>query len=127
MRGGELGRMQDFKKIRVWHAARSLARDVYWACPPKQFSRYPGLRSQTLRTANSIGANIAEGAAKTGREFARFLDMSLGAANELESHLSLAVDAGLISAREFICLSDKVNLTRRMIIRFAQKVREQHD
>jgi four helix bundle protein len=118
--------MQDFKGIRAWHVAQALAREVFLRCGVKAFSRYPGLRSQTLRTANSIGANIAEGAAKTGADFARFLDMSLGATNELESHLSLAAEAGILSAADFMHLVDRVDLVRRMIIKLVNKVRQEH-
>lgn len=118
--------MQDFKTIRAWHVAQDIARDVFQCCPSKPFGRFPGLRSRTLRTANSIGANIAEGAAKTGKEFARFLDIALGAANELDSHLSLAAETGLIPGGDFVRLADKINLVRRMIITLAQRVRDEH-
>ena len=57
-----------------------------------------GLVSQVRRTAISIPANIAEGAAKTGpREFRRFLDISLGSFSELTYLLLFARDRGLPS------------------------------
>lgn len=47
-----------------------------------------GLRSQSTRCAVSILSNIAEGSGKTSdRDFARFTEISLGSAYELETQL----------------------------------------
>lgn len=81
------------------------------------------MRSQTLRTANSIASNISEGAAKEGAEFARYLGMSVGATNELENHLNSAYEADLIAATTFRRLVDKADLVRRMLIRLIQSIR----
>ena len=56
-----------------------------------------GLASQIRRAANSIGANIAEGCAReSGRDRARFLETSYSSGYELEHHLIVASDLGLI-------------------------------
>ncbi len=118
--------MQDFKKIRVWHAAHALALDVFHRCDRKLFARHPGLRSQTLRTANSVAANISEGAAKEGVEFARYLEMSLGASNELENHLTFAHAAELLATGDYNSLVRRADLVRRMLINLIRRVRESH-
>ena len=118
--------MQDFKTIRAWHLARSISRDVFLVCDMRLFSKYPGLRSQTIRTANSISANISEGAAKSGPEFARYLEHAHAAANELENHLVLAFDVGLIPSHIFLRLCDRVDHVRRMLIRLMDRVRGEH-
>jgi len=45
------------------------------------------------RSSSSIGANIAEGSCRKGdNDFARFLQMAMGSASELEYHILLAHD-----------------------------------
>ncbi|HYC52268.1 MAG TPA: four helix bundle protein [Gemmatimonadaceae bacterium] len=116
--------MQDFKKIRVWHEAQRLALNVHHCLDAKKFAAYPGKRSQTFRCADSIASNIAEGSAKEGREFARFLDMSLASTTELESHLMFAGRANLIPVRRHRRLMESVEHVRRMLIKFIRRVRE---
>jgi four helix bundle protein len=53
--------MKDFKELKVWEKAHSLALLVYQEtrCFPKE-ERY-GLTSQPRRAAGSVAANIVEG------------------------------------------------------------------
>ncbi|MAU17317.1 MAG: four helix bundle protein [Muricauda sp.] len=54
---------------------------------------------QIQRSAISIPANIAEGCAKySQKDFVRFLQISLGSAYELESHIILCEDLNFISS-----------------------------
>ncbi len=54
-----------------------------------------GLTTQIRRSCASIPANIAEGCGRKGdAEFARFLQIALGSASELEYHSLLARDLG---------------------------------
>lgn len=115
--------MQDFKKLRVWHAAHRLALNIEASCDPKTFARRPGLRSQMVRTADSVASNISEGAGKRNTEFARYLEMAVAAANELENHLLRARNSHLMQlglANRLIELTDHV---RKMSIRLLAKVR----
>lgn len=57
-----------------------------------------GLTSQIRRAAVSIPSNIAEGSGRnTNKDFAQFLNVSLGSSFELESLLFLCADLNLIS------------------------------
>ena len=52
-----------------------------------------GLTSQMRRASASVGMNIAEGCCRKGdAEMARFLQMAMGSASELEYQLLLARD-----------------------------------
>lgn len=54
-----------------------------------------GMRSQTTRCAVSIPSNIAEGSAKkSGKEYGRYIETSLGSSFELESHLLIIQEQG---------------------------------
>src|SRR5687767_13441442 len=115
--------MQDFKKLRVWQAAHRLALNVEACCDPRRFARRPTLRSQTVRTADSIASNISEGAGKGNAEFGRYLEMSLAAANELENHLLRARDSGIMRIGRANRLIESTDHVRRMIIRLLERVR----
>ena len=115
--------MQDFKKLRVWHAAHRLALNVEASCEVRVFRRRPGLRAQVVKAADSVPSLISEGAGKDKTEFARFLDMALGSADELENHLLRARDSGLMRISRANRLIDATDHVRRMLIRLIQKVR----
>ena len=85
--------MQDYKKLKVWSKAHEFALLIY-----KTVGNFPqfetfGLASQMRRSAYSIPTNIAEGAGrKTNADFAQFLHIALGSANEIDYQLLFAKD-----------------------------------
>jgi four helix bundle protein len=82
--------MRDFRELKVWEKAHQLALEIYKATStfPKE-ERY-GLTSQMRRATVSIPADIAEGCCRKGdAEFARFLQIAMGSASELEYHICL--------------------------------------
>jgi four helix bundle protein len=102
--------MGDFKKLEVWKVAHCLACEVYKITSSFPRAEVYGLTSQLRRSAASVAANIAEGCGRTGDpEFGRFLRISLGSATELEYHLLLSKDVGLLedSAHERLSLQAK--------------------
>ena len=73
--------MQDFKRLRVWVAARSLAVDAYRLTGDRRTWGEDALAGQIRRAAISVAANIAEGCGRgTRRDFLRFLNMSMASA-----------------------------------------------
>lgn len=83
------------------------------------------LVGQSRRAAISVAANIAEGCSRgSSRDFAKFLNISYASAGELEYHLILARDLGVIGAREFHALSTQVDDVRRMLTGLIRRVRE---
>lgn len=91
--------MSKHSRFIVWRRAHELALQVYAVSRSWPAEERFGLTSQTRRAAVSVVANIAEGAARRGpREFARFLNISLGSLAELETLLLLAADLRYSSA-----------------------------
>ncbi|MGH7532172.1 MAG: four helix bundle protein [Gemmatimonadales bacterium] len=89
--------MADFKKLKVWRDSHRLSVVVYDLARTLPREELYGLRSQMTRAAGSIAANIAEGVGRGGdRELARFLDIALGSATELECHSLRAMDLEFI-------------------------------
>ena len=95
----------------------------------KATSRFPkeeiyGLTSQIRRSCASISANIAEGCGRNGtNELARFLQIGMGSASELEYHLLLAHDLGLLKAPEYKQLDGGVSEVKRMLTSFIKKLK----
>jgi four helix bundle protein len=95
--------MADFKKLRVWKRAHSLALVTHQTALTIRGSQYASLRSQIIRAAMSIPANIVEGREqKSEAEFCRFLRYALSSASELEYHLIMGRDIKVISETDFV-------------------------
>lgn len=83
--------MRNFRELKVWQDARQLIKDIYLITQLLPDTEKYGLISQINRCSVSITANIAEGCGKySNKDFVRFLQISLGSAYELESHLILS-------------------------------------
>jgi four helix bundle protein len=108
--------MGDFKKLEVWQLAHKVARDVYQITVHFPRTEAYGLTGQLRRSAASIPANIAEGCGRDGDpEFSRFVRISLGSANELEYHLLLSHDIGLLTSSNYETLAAQVRRLQGML------------
>ncbi len=84
--------MRDFRQIQVWENAHFLTLNIYKETRVFPKDELYGITSQLRRASSSIAANIAEGFGRGGDiELARYLQMSLGSAYEVEYHLLFAV------------------------------------
>ena len=108
--------MSDYKKLEVWRKAHALALDVHRMATRIRGADNAALRSQLIRSALSIPTNIVEGTGqKSGKEFGRFIGFALNSASELEYHLLVAHDIGLMSATDFESLSSRTVEVRKML------------
>ena len=108
--------MADFKKLKVWQNSHELTLNAFKACEAIKGSTASVVRDQLLRAAMSIGSNIAEGSSKrSDRDFARYVRISLGSSTELENHLLLAGDLGLMPRDEFEKLNNELEEVRKML------------
>lgn len=115
--------VRDFRSLRAWQRGRELTLDVYRLTRSFPKTESYGLTAQIRRSAVSIPANIAEGAGRSSRkDYARFLDIALGSANELESHLLLAKDLGLLSTDNLRTLIESDIEIRRMLLKLRRSV-----
>ena len=79
-----------------------------------------------LRAAMSIPANIVEGTGhQSHREFVRFLRIASGSASELEYHLLLAKDFGMLSESDFNSLSSQTAQVRKMLYGLVTRLTEE--
>jgi four helix bundle protein len=116
VRRGNTACVEDFRRLLVWEKAHALAIAVRRAT--HRFRRADSaLRLQTVRAAESIPSNIVEGCyAASRKEFARFVDISIKSAGELEYQLQLAHDHGLLLPDRWGSLTADTTEVRRMLV-----------
>ena len=108
--------MGDFRKLLVWRKAHALALESHRTAAQIRGSLNASLRNQLARAAQSVPANIVEGRGqKSERDFGRFLGYALNSASELEYHLIVARDIGVIPESEFISLTSQLREVRKML------------
>src|SRR5205809_2921123 len=107
--------MRDFREIKVWERAHELTLEIYKATAKFPREEIYGLTSQTRRSSSSSPANIAEGCGRGNAELARFLQIGLGSASELEYHILLAHDLTFLPVAVYDLLQSRVTEVKRML------------
>lgn len=116
--------MKNFRELKVWEKAHQLSLAVYKVTAKFPRDELYGLTSQTRRSCISIPANIAEGCGRSGDvELARFFQIAMGSASELEYHFLLARDLELLSGSDYERLAGEITEVKRMLASFIQKLR----
>ena len=83
--------MKNFKELKVWQKGVDIAVTSYKLVETFPNTEKYSLSQQITRAAVSIPSNIAEGSSRTSeKEYARFLEISLGSAFELETQYLIA-------------------------------------
>jgi four helix bundle protein len=118
--------MHNFKELKVWQLSRQLGKEIYTITADFPSGEKFGLVSQLRRCAVSIPANIAEGAGRnTDKDFAQFLNISLGSAYELETLLILSLDVQFISAEQLDLLTTKISEMQKMTFGLIKTLRQE--
>ena len=82
-----------------------------------------GLSSQITRSAVSIPSNIAEGASRVSeKDFARFLEISLGSSFELETQVRIANRRNYISEVDFLKVLEAIISLQKRIVGLRKKI-----
>lgn len=116
--------MHNFKNLKVWEKSMALAVSVYKLMKAMPAEEKYGLTSQIKRCAVSIPSNIAEGTGRnTDAEFARFLDISNGSSNELETQLLLAQRLNFLDANAVSLISIELDQIQKMNYNLISKLR----
>jgi len=113
--------VQDFKKLRVWDESIGLAADVYKTTAQMPREEIYGLIAQMRSAVVSISSNIAEGSGRaSSADKARFFQIAIGSASELESQLLVGRRLGMLGDIEM--LVDHVDKVRRQLISLRDRV-----
>lgn len=117
--------MQSFRNLEVWREAHALTLTVYSISRAFPREEMFGFTSQMRRASASIGSNLAEGCCRASdAEFARFVQIALGSASELEYQLLLARDLKMLTGTDYETLTGAVERTKRMLTALAKTLRK---
>ena len=106
--------MSTYKDLIVWQKSMELSRMIYRHCMTFPREETFCLSSQMRRAAVSIPSNIAEGYGRdTDNEKVRFMYVSLGSAQELDTQLILSHDFKYID--DYIKTSQLINEVEKML------------
>lgn len=118
--------MHNFKELKVWQVSRQLVKEVYVLTSNFPSEERFGLISQLRRCAVSIPSNIAEGSGRnTDKDFAQFLNISLGSAYELETLLILSLDVQFINTEQLKALTNKISEIQKMTFGLIKTLRQE--
>lgn len=108
--------MRNFREYDIWIDAMKIVNDVYDIVDNFPKEEKFSLISQITRSAVSIPSNIAEGASRSSeKDFARFLEFSLGSSYELETQLIITEKRKYIERSEFVKVNeDLISLQKRI-------------
>ena len=121
--GGHYFLMQLYKKLSVWRKSHALALRVHSATTHLLALREYSLAAQLRRAAFSIPANIAEGSGRTtSTQFAHFLQIAIGSARELDYHLLLIRDLGLLAPTDHATLEARTEEVTKMLVSLRKTV-----
>ena len=112
-----------FLDFAVYNAAKKLNREI--VILTRKFPKeYWELGDQIRRSSLSVCLNIAEGSAKTSdKDFRRYLENALGSINETVSGLDIALDASLLTQKEFEGYLLSAELIAKQLGGFAKKLK----
>jgi four helix bundle protein len=120
--------MRDFRELEVWHVAHRFTLALYRATAAFPRHALYGLVSQLRRAAVSIEANMAEGAGKkTSVDFAHFLQIAFGSANEVDCELLIARDLGYLTDSQYEELTRELASVKKMLARFIQTIQRKNE
>jgi len=108
--------MKDFRNLKVWEKAHAMALKVYKITKDFPRDELYGITSQMRKAAVSVQTNIAEGCGRgTDGDFARFLQIAMGSANELEYLLLLSRDLILLGDKSYMEVNSQVVEIKKML------------
>ena len=116
--------MRNFRNYDVWVDGVDFSIDIY-----KMTENFPkketyALSDQMQRAAVSIPSNIAEGCSRrSSKEFAHFLEVSLGSSYEIETQLEIAVRLGYVKESDFKKAIEDVQSIEKRVTGLIQTIR----
>jgi four helix bundle protein len=116
--------MRDFKNLIVWKKSHKNALLIYELTKSFPKEELYGLISQLRRASVSIPTNIAEGCGKfTQKDFANFLQISLGSSHEVEYLILLSYELKYFDQTNYNNLNEAINEVKAMLIALIKKLR----
>lgn len=116
--------MQNYKELQVWKKSHEITLEIYKITKVFPKEELFGLVSQLRRSSVSVPTNIAEGSGRfTQKDFASFLQISLGSCQEVEYLILLSKEINYIKETDFNQLEKSIGEIKAMLISLIKKVR----
>jgi four helix bundle protein len=118
--------MHNYRELKIWQRSMDFVVRIYEVSAdfPKE-ERY-GLTSQLRSCAVSIPSNISEGAGRsTNKQFKRFLEFSMGSANEAQTQIELASRVKYLQKEIADSLVDEALQIYKMILSFYNSLKDE--
>lgn len=116
--------MRNYEELEVWQKAHALTLQLYRLTEGFPRAEAFGLTSQIRRAAGSIGANLVEGCGRWNEvELARYVQIAMGSASELQNHLRLAKDLGYFHDSDYGASMRALTSIRQMLTALLQTLR----
>ncbi|PZR19637.1 MAG: diversity-generating retroelement protein bAvd family protein [Flavobacterium psychrophilum] len=111
--------MHRFKDLEIWKYSREFCTQIYSVTSSFPESEKFGLTNQLRRASVSIAANIAEGCSRSSnKDFSRFLEIAIGSAYEVETHLLISSDLNFLNQEDADILIAKLDRIVKMTSKF---------
>jgi four helix bundle protein len=113
----------NYKNLKIWNLGLEIANDISDLLQvfPK-YEKYD-LSSQMSRCSVSIPSNIAEGSAKSNKQFSSFIDISIGSTYELETQLLIAFHRKYINQEQLKSYQEKIEEFLKMTMSFQNTIK----
>ena len=117
--------MKDFRKLQVWDKSHKLTLRIYKAARKFPSDEKYGLISQIRRASASIPTNIAEGCGRgSDKDFARFIQIAMGSASEVEYLIILSKDLMYIDSDTFNVILQDTQEVKKMLASLLKTLRK---
>ncbi|HVZ67746.1 MAG TPA: four helix bundle protein [Patescibacteria group bacterium] len=112
-----------FERLNVYQESIKIVNLTYQISKKFPKEEMFGLTNQLRRASTSIALNIAEGSARTKKDFAHFLSLAKGSCFECVAIIDICKQQNLISESEFSIIYEQLNKISRMISKFQASLR----
>jgi four helix bundle protein len=117
--------MRNFRDLEIWKNAIGLSRNIYLVAEKFPDTEKYGLISQIKRASVSIASNIAEGSSRSSeKELARYLEIAMGSAFEVEAQLIIAIEVGYIDKNQLNQLFAYLSILQKQINKLITIIRK---
>jgi four helix bundle protein len=104
--------MHQFKELLIWKKSRLFCSKIYNVTASFPNEEKFGITNQLRKASVSISSNIAQGASRnSNKDFARFLEIAIGSAYEVETQLLISSDLGFINEQD---ITELINLLEKI-------------
>jgi four helix bundle protein len=116
--------MKDFKNLKVWSKSHKPTLRIYEITRTFPVEEIYGLKSQMRRASVSIPTNIAEGCGRNSdAELARFLEIAMGSASELEYLILLSKELNFFDDKLYNAFNAEIIGIKQMLATLIKKLR----